>query len=294
MAQTLWYLRHDNRILGPFPAPQVAELIQTGEVSAEWEISLNGRDWLTIYESGQFDEAILQIQDINEINGNGHSRPWREERQKARQRWQGDADLVAQAPSRDPDRDASLRRAVADDQLRTDALMQAERRRRRSMIPLLLGAVALVVSGALIWLGQERNGVQTEISSLPNCAAPAKPGMNWSGCDKRGLDLNRLQARNARLEKARLDDAQLNGADLTYALLTGASLRNVALSGAVLTGAEFGRADLSGADLARANLEYAVLKGANITGTRFEGAHLDKATWVDGRVCAQGSVGVCR
>ena len=294
MTQTLWYLRHDDRILGPFPAPQVAEFIRTGEVEPQWEISLDGLDWLTIHESGQFDEAILQTRLINKIDRKPEFRPWREERQRARQRWQGDTELMADAPSQDPAHVASLRRAISDDQLRTDALLQAERRRSSSMIPLLLGAIVLAIGGGVIWLGQERDGVQAGISAVPDCAAPAKPGVNWSGCDKRGLDLHRLQARNARLGKIRLDNARLDGADLTYALLTGASLRNVELAGAVLTGAELSNANLSGANLAQARMEYAVLKGAVIAGTRFDGARLDKATWVDGRVCAEGSLGTCR
>lgn len=290
MAQSLWYLRQNNRILGPFPAPQIAEFIDSGEVMPDWEISLNGKDWLTIVESGQFDQAILDVQDIKEAD----SPAWREERQKARQRWLGESDIVAQAPSRDPARDDSLRQAISSDHLRTDALLQAEKRKRTSLIPILSAMLLLLIAGVVVWLGQQEDGIQAEISSVANCAAPAADGVNWSHCDKRGLKLAGLRARNARLEKVRLDDAQLAGADLTYAILTQASLRNVQFSGVVLTGAELSGADLSGADFADAHLQYAVFKDAVIAGTRFDGARLDKATWVDGRICAEGSLGSCR
>lgn len=290
MAQSLWYVRQDDRILGPFPAPQIVEFLDSGDVRPDWQISLNGQDWLTIVESGQFDEALLNAQDIKESD----SRAWRDERQKARQRWLQEPDIVAEASSRDPVQDASLRRAISNDQLRTEALLQAEKHRRKSLIPMLLGVGLLLLAGGVIWLGQQDDGIQPGIASVANCAAAAADGVNWSRCDKRGAALGGLKARNARMARTRLDDARLGGADLSYAILTGASLRNVELAGAVLTGAELSGADLSGADLARADLQYAVLKGAAVAGTRFDSARLDKAIWVDGRECAPGSLGLCR
>ena len=42
--------------------------------------------------------------------------------------------------------------------------------------------------------------------------------------------------------------------------------------------------DLSGADLA----------GANLTNANLSGAMLNGATWTDGKICAEGSIGECR
>jgi len=50
---------------------------------------------------------------------------------------------------------------------------------------------------------------------------------------------------------------------------------------------------LSNADFKGADLEEANLKGANISGANFKGAELEYTTWVDGRVCAEDSVGSC-
>jgi uncharacterized protein YjbI with pentapeptide repeats len=57
-------------------------------------------------------------------------------------------------------------------------------------------------------------------------------------------------------------------------------------------------ADLTGADLRRARLDAADLRGASLVGARIEAtvftnAILDGARWIDGRLCAQGSVGRC-
>lgn len=290
MAQTLWYLRYDDRVLGPFPSPQIAELLNSGEVTPDWEISLNETDWLTIVESGQFDEAILGSQNIKDTEAPG----WREERHKARQRWLGDPDTVKNAPSHDPVRDGAARQAISEDHIKTGALLEAEKRKPVSFFSPLLGILLLLIVGIGVWWGQREKPIQAGISSAATCAAAATDGVNWSHCDKRGLNQKGLRARNARMAKTRLDDAQLGEADLSYAVLTGASLRNVQFSGSELLGTEMTGADLSGADLSGANLRYAVLKGAMLAGTRLDSARLDKATWVDGRICAEGSIGSCR
>lgn len=83
------------------------------------------------------------------------------------------------------------------------------------------------------------------------------------------------------------------GAKLEGANLCGRDLRGVDFRGAELEKANLQNADLSGADLTNADLEDANLKGAKISGTNFKGAELEFATWVDGRVCAEDSVGAC-
>lgn len=86
--------------------------------------------------------------------------------------------------------------------------------------------------------------------------------------------------------------------DLIGARLEKANLKGIDLSGADLRGAELEEADLRGANLTNANLKNSDLEGANlkdavITGANFHGAELEYAIWVDGRVCAEGSVGGC-
>jgi hypothetical protein len=51
---------------------------------------------------------------------------------------------------------------------------------------------------------------------------------------------------------------------------------------------------LVGADLRNADLTDANLAGANLAHARLEGANLSRAVWVDGRVCAEGSLGACK
>lgn len=96
-------------------------------------------------------------------------------------------------------------------------------------------------------------------------------------------DLNKLLKGDKGMAGAKLEGADLRGKNLSGYDFRGADLEDANLSGANLSNANFKNADL----------ENTNLKGAIITGTIFSGAELEYATWVDGRVCAEGSIGGC-
>ena len=292
MTQSLWYLRNAGKVYGPFPSPQIGEALRVGDIAPDWEISLDEVDWLSIADSGQFESELA--------DGGGSVDPdslvWRDERRKARERWLGGPHEAELPLPHDIEKDARTRLSVAQDHVRTEALLSAERSRRPPLWIFLLVTAALAGLGVSVWLGQDEQRIQAGIglAAEADCAAPLANGVNWRACDRRGFALPGASARNAMLEKARLDDARLSGADLSYAVLRGASLRNADLSGARLTGADLRGADLGGADLSGADLGNAVLTEARVAGTRLAGARLDRTVWVDGRVCAPDSLGECR
>ena len=113
-----------------------------------------------------------------------------------------------------------------------------------------------------------------------------------------GVDMHESSLASARLDRsdlsrsnfswsifqlASLKDANLMLSNLEHAHLHGVNLQNANLMLANLTGASLFDADLSGADL----------RGANLLGAIIIKAKFDNATWVDGRVCAKGSIGRC-
>lgn len=289
MAQSIWYLKHAEQVYGPFPQPQIEEALKAGEIDPEWEVSLNAVDWLSIADSGQFEIEPDSV----DMDDSETGVSWHDQRLQARKRWLRDGSNVTEV-AHDPAQDAAYRTSVLRDHMRTQALVsEAKNKRGSPWIGLLV--VALIVGvGITVWFGQGDKPIQAGISQTVNCVDALRDGVNWAGCGKQGLVQPGAKARNARLDKVRLDDARLKGADLAYASLTAASLRNAELANVNLTGADLTDADLSGADLSGADLRYAVLAGANLTGVRFAATQLDKATWIDGRVCASGSTDRCR
>ena len=290
MSQPLWYLRHEGRIVGPFPVPRLRELLRDDEICLDWEISLDGVDWLSIADSGQFGSDSSRG-DSKEDPG---TEQWREQREQARQRWLQDTNGLAHTDAHDLSEERRTLHALANDQVETDLLLRQAQSSRTPVWVGLIALLALAGAGLGIWWGQRgESGIQTEIGLVANCNLPLAEAVNWNRCDKRGLNAPRAVARNTRMERINLEAANLVAADLSYAALRMANLRNANLGGIKLTGADLTDADLSGSDLSQADLRYVVLQGARLDGVRLNGAALDKAIWPDGRQCAPGSLGAC-
>lgn len=96
-------------------------------------------------------------------------------------------------------------------------------------------------------------------------------------------EFNALLKGEKNLVGVKLEEANLQGIDLSGRNFSGADLEKANLQNANLTNAIFKNADL----------EEANLKGAKINGAVFKGAELEFATWVDGKVCAEDSLGSC-
>ncbi|MEW5769877.1 MAG: pentapeptide repeat-containing protein [Pseudomonadota bacterium] len=290
MSQPLWYLRRDGRVFGPFPAPQIREFLKRGEIGPQAEISLNEVDWLSVEESGQFEGGSAERVE----NADADRRAWREQQAAARHRWLNDGDGLAQAEVHDLALERRTRQALAKDQADTERLLQKEQNRRPPVLAGLLAILVLLGAVYFIWQGQkDEQSIQAQIGLVASCGAPLGDAVNWSRCDKRGLVAAGTVARNTRMERVNLEGANLANADLSYAALPHANLRNANLRGINLSGADLTGADLTGADLSQADLRFTVLQGAYLDGVRIEGAQLGKATWADGRQCAEAAVGAC-
>lgn len=126
------------------------------------------------------------------------------------------------------------------------------------------------------------------------CAGAVRMDLDLSGVDMQDASMTTMRLDRSNLTRANLSGAilqlsSLEGANLTLANLTRAHLHAVNLRNADLT-----LANLSGANLLDADLRGAVLLGANLTGVILFQAKLGNATWTDGRICAEDSVGECR
>lgn len=290
-----WYVRRHGKLAGPFPQAQIAEYLLLGKLSRSDEISDDRVAWRTIQQSGHFPEGPSLVQG-NEC-ATGEENVWEVERARAKHRWlderlyageDGDEPAVAA-----PEAFQSLRH---DHQI-TQAMIEAERQQGPKVWH---GIVALVLVGALVagvWYGGQGEKLvivpPPKPLAKPDCNASG-PGVNWTDCAKIGADLRGAQLKQSQLNAAKFDNADLSGADLSYSSLVRASLRSANLEGTLSRAADFSGADLTGANLGTSDLSYANFTGTKVDGLRLTGAKLDKATWVDGRICAEGSIGTCQ
>lgn len=86
------------------------------------------------------------------------------------------------------------------------------------------------------------------------------------------------------LRKANLAGKDLHSGNYDTARMDKANLSNANLA----------EANLSGATLTKASLRGANLSGANLSKASLQGVDLSRATWINGRVCAKGSIGGCK
>lgn len=266
----LWFVRRDDTVQGPFPEPLVCRYLAIGRVVDTDEVSQDGSYWRPAQDVPvltQGAEALLAPAGVDEAA----DPDWAEERSKAARRWLDDRKSPdPRGRSNAPPVDAAIleRRSGSDRRQMPETVEQKAYREGRGDFESWLrsrrqryGIAAAFVMLALLWLVisptlfKPVNPVAVGLHiGASDCTAAARKGVNWSGCT--------------------MDGALLVGVDLRAADLLGASLK---------------QANLRYADLARANLLRADLSGADLTGTR-----LDGAVWSDGRVCAAGSVGVCK
>ena len=74
--------------------------------------------------------------------------------------------------------------------------------------------------------------------AFAKCEDPAKPGVDWAGCNKVGSylkdkDLRDANLQGANLRQANFEGANLSGANLNEAILLGANLEGANLEGAI-------------------------------------------------------------
>lgn len=102
------------------------------------------------------------------------------------------------------------------------------------------------------------------------CNDPARPGVDWSGCDKKGINLSRVNLSNANLTNTNLANAHLSGVNFTNATLkdanlSGAYLYSVGFYDVIGTNINFSKVRIKKSNFDRANLA-----GSNFTDSKLE------------------------
>ena len=158
---------------------------------------------------------------------------------------------------------------------------------------------------ALILTSPLANSWTDDVEALPNINTLCKPEpeAQCTQAVRIGLEAPGVDWRESSMAQIRLDDANLQGANLSRSIMHLSNLSGANLMLANLQGTHLHAANMRGTNLTMANLEGARLLDADLSGANLLGARLEKtiliqaqfggATWPDGRVCAQGSVGEC-
>ncbi|SFM24514.1 Pentapeptide repeat-containing protein [Ectothiorhodospira mobilis] len=295
---TLWYMRRDGHVRGPYPAGVVSRYLLLGRLTLEDEISPDGQHWHPVETHPHLIPRELLEADTPEGRERLLQARMREDERLRERRAAGSAQEAIFRDQRQGDRRRPEPPQILQHRRqRAELLSRMPDARRLPGGARLWTGLALLLTltlGALFFWGLE----PASQTGRPDCTARAAPGVNWDYCRKAGADLSGADLTGARMSNAdllgvRLGEARLSGADLSYADLQRADLSGADLSGARMVGAVLRDADLSGARLTGADLGYADLRGADLTGAELEGVRLGHALWTDGRPCPEGAVGGC-
>jgi len=291
--QDLWYIRRSDKVKGPFPSGTLRRFILVGRIKPTDQVSMDRKSWQEVMEvpevvprqvrkaaaEGHLDE-ILPVH-LSEDERTGIERRRKEEaeiydNQRKGQRRIDEHELVKRHRN-----------------AKQELLREEKKSRRTPFFGVIASTIlVLVLIGVGLYIGAP--------SAIPDpdCSAKAGPGVNWRNCyldavSSESANMQGAILNSSILRTARLSGASLRQADMRYADLSGSDLSYAEFNSARMKGVNLQNADLTNADLRNSDLTFANLKNSRLGGARLEGARLEKAIWIDGTVCATGSVGKC-
>lgn len=113
--------------------------------------------------------------------------------------------------------------------------------------------------------------------------ARVRGGASCPGCNLFQGDFSGMERRGLNLSGARLRQANLSLAVMNRTRFSNADLRDVEAYGGVFSSSNFSGANLTNASFVGAYLEGASFSGATLSGTNFSGAQLGRATGLSQR-----------
>lgn len=290
----VWYTRHAGEVSGPFPIGMVRRFVLLGRLHGSDEVSPDKEYWRRIKDVPEVipeemrgvktdeDRMRLQLAQIHEDD-------------RGLERSLGDSKPYLGRRNPDERLSPEMEEVIARREARE--VIEGKKGQGKSVLlpTVFISTLLALLVGGGIYMYTRLPG--KEVKKL-QCDAPAAPGVNWSYCKKEGVVLTGKNLDGALLNTTEMQGANLRGSsfkngDLSYVILNTADLSYTDFQKAKLVGAGLRSADLSYARLSGADLSYADLRFANLGGASLEGAKLDNAIWVDGSICAEGSLGNC-
>ncbi len=255
----LWQIKRGEQVSGPFPENLIVQHVLLGRIVETDLISMDGHAWKSYRE---LPEIIEQINNMIGQDATASDPAWREERLRAVLR------RVDERKHLDP------RSEEAQDVSKTDMRSGVDRRRIPETVEQYSHRITIAETDE--WIRNYRPGKSLAAVALLLSVVLIAWAFQRFGSRDVAVDIG-LHIANCDAEPSSKVD--WHGCDKTGYFLVGADLREANLKDARLSGA---------------NLSYANLTGARVDGAVFSNAKLTRATWVDGRVCADDSIGNCR
>jgi len=280
-----WYIKQGDSVQGPFPNKLIGSYLVLGRITQETLVSQDKVHWSAAKNFPAIVPEVVKESGTPQGNRALMLARIREDERSS----QSEADDELHDDRRvDEEEVMQLHRQIRDDVLQR----YSERPKKLRVYVSILILVAIGIVG--FYTTTNNNNP----ARLADCNASAKPGINWSGCNKQGEVLRSRQLAEVNFRSAKLDSIDLSNstlvqADLAYASLSNANLTASQLQRSNLKGANLRQANLQQANLSRANLSYAELVGAKLQGAILTQAIFDHAIWVNGETCMVGSVGAC-
>jgi len=290
----LWYIRRGTVVRGPFTQEKITQFLLLGKIKIDDEFSLDHKRWqiatqlpelLSLIVFEQAEDALWQQHAVEKKDW-GAQREALKNKPRQQPYEQAARDGMVELESLTP---AEIEISVADNIERLHKGKQVSR-------PLVGFVVFSLLSVMIIMIYLKQP--EPEIAAI-DCTVAASPRVNWNNCQMEaallsGKNLMGAAMQNMNLMRADLTNSQLSNADLSFSNLSASVLSGADLRQAVLVGVSLRGADLGGAIFDGADLSYADFRGARVSGASFRGVKLDKAKWVDGRLCAIASLGLCQ
>lgn len=283
----LWYIKKQNTVKGPFPSAIIINHLTLGRLTLQDEVSKDKSQWQRII-------ALPELHPSSDETEKKQKQKRQLDERTGLDRRQNEQQPSAYAQQRGQDRRASESAEVIRRRQFHGLLMQKFKHTQPSLVwPLALIFSTLTLLALLAVFFPKLLPVP-----LPNCSSPPAQSVNWNNCLKPNIDLSNLdltaaELRNSQMKNANMMNTTLASADIAYADLRNSNMSYSDLHNATLLGANLKQADLSYANLKSADLAYADLSKANLGSSVLDGARLDHAIWVDGRQCAENSIGRC-
>jgi len=287
-------VQSNGKLLGLFPERQIHEFLLLGRVSLTDKISRDQKSWRQISTISNFASKESECDPDDEVCLLKQERA----RIRANERKGKDRRVAEVLDDQQQDQRGQDRRENEDDKVSLSRVRHSGSNARAKQgtggkqLAILFLLLITLGSALYIW-GPDNKQVD------PQCDQPFVSGINWDNCDvlkvKAGrMNLKNITATNAHLSQASFYNAKLASSNLSYSDLSYADFRFARLTNVRMVGVNLQRASLSRAHLKNVDLSYADLRGVDITELTFEGVSLSKAIWVDGKVCAVGSVNSCQ